>query len=60
MRTRAFTPLNWETAHARVKLNRVRPRFVFTRVFGICKCEKSRVETRLVLTRVEPGLVCAV
>ena len=36
------------------KLIRVRP---------ICQCEQSRVdmvERRLVLTRVEPGLVCAV
>ena len=39
---------------------RVRPRFVFTRVLGICPCEQSRVEPRLVLTRVEAGLVCAV
>ena len=33
------------------ELTRVRPKFVFTRVYGFCPCEQSRVE---------PGLVCAV
>ena len=42
------------------KQTRVRPSFVFTRAFGICPCEKSQVEPGLVLTRVEPGFVCAV
>ena len=46
-------------AHACEQLTRVRPRFVFTRVFGICQFEQSWVEPYIVLTRVEHGLVCA-
>ena len=34
--------------------------FVFTRVFRIFQCEQCLVESGLVLTRVEPGLVGAV
>ena len=49
-----------ETAYVRVKLTRIRPRFVFTRGFDIFQSEQNRVEPGLVLTRVEPGLVCAV
>ena len=49
-----------ETAYECVKLSWVRPRFVFTHVFGISQCEQSRVEPALVLTLVEPRLVCVV
>ena len=38
------------------------PKFEFTHVFGIYRCEQSWVESGLVLMRVKPGLhvVCAV
>ena len=54
------SPGNANSWPACEKLTRVRPSFVFTRAVGICSCEQSRVEPGLVLTRVEPGLVCAV
>ena len=41
----------------RVNCAWVRFRFVFTGVFVICLCAQSRVEHRLVLTWIEPGLV---
>ena len=45
------SPVNATSWSACEKLTRVRPKFVFTRVFVFCPCEQSRVE---------PGLDCAV
>ena len=42
------------------KTNLGAPQVCVYTCFGICPCEQSQVEPGLVLTRVEPGLVCTV
>ena len=51
--------MSWPACFCFLKLTRVHPRFVFTRLLVFVRVNKSRVEPGLVLALVEPGLVCA-